>query len=66
MVRLTGGLSGLVYAYRLVNLSGQLLQSGSLSPANGYSLNMRLLPRGLYLLTIGNGARTETFRFFRK
>jgi hypothetical protein len=64
--RISGDLSGASYSYSLTNYSGQRLQSGTLSPANGYSVNTGGLQEGLYLLTIHNAGRTQTFRFFKQ
>ena len=64
--RISGDLSGASYSYSLTNYSGQRLQSGTLSPANGYSVNTGALQKGLYLLNIHNAGRTQTFCFFKQ
>ncbi len=50
------------YAINLVNLQGQLLQTSASEPASNTQLDVSLLPLGMYIIQLNDGART----YFKK
>jgi hypothetical protein len=54
------------YQYTLYNLSGGLLESGSIVGSNEYPISMGQYRSGVYILTLENDTNKETIKVIKE